>query len=147
MANKLGTTTGALCGNVASSAVNSCVAYQADADEHWQTTSPEYQWLQKDLPPIPGGVKMAVFHFPLRSVNASQPSDPYIQNSSANPQASTSLEALLARYGVGIAFNGHAHTYQRIVPNNYQQNGQLINYVTGGGGGVLEPVSGGNCSP
>ena len=146
VANKLGTTTGALCGNVTSSAVGSCEAYQADADEHWQTSSPEYQWLQRDLQQHPGGVKMAVFHFPLRSVQLSQPSDPYLQNSSANPNASTSLEALLARYGVSIAFNGHAHTYQRIIPNNYQQNGQLINYVTGGGGGVLEPVSSGNCA-
>ena len=146
VANKLGTTTGSLCGNVSTSAQNSCLAYQADADEHWQTSSPQYQWLQKDLAAHPGGVKMAVFHFPLRSVNASQPSDPYLQNSSANPHASTSLEALLAKYGVGIAFNGHAHTYQRIVPNNYLQNDQLINYVTGGGGGVLEPVIGGSCS-
>ncbi len=146
VSSKLGTTTGALCGNVTASAKNSCLAYQADADEHWQTSSPEYKWLQKDLAAHPGGVKMAVFHFPLRSVNASQPSDPYLQNSSVNPKASTSLEALLAKYGVGIAFNGHAHTYQRIIPNNYQQNDQLINYVTGGGGGVLEPVIGGSCS-
>ena len=146
VSSKLGTTTGALCGNVTASAKNSCLAYQADADEHWQTSSPEYKWLQKDLAAHPGGVKMAVFHFPLRSVNASQPSDPYVQNSSVNPKASTSLEALLAKYGVGIAFNGHAHTYQRIIPNNYLQNDQLINYVTGGGGGVLEPVAGGSCS-
>ncbi len=146
VASKLGTTDGALCGTVGVSAVNSCMAYQADADEHWQTSSPEYQWLQKDLAAHPGGVKLAVFHFPVRSVNASQPSDPYLQNSSANPKASTSLEALLSKYGVGIAFNGHAHTYQRIIPNNYQQNNQLINYVTGGGGGVLEPVVGGSCS-
>ncbi len=146
VANKLGTTTGALCGNVGASAVNSCMAYQADADEHWQTSSPEYQWLQRDLAAHPGGVKLAVFHFPVRSVNASQPSDPYVQNSSANPKASTSLEALLAKNGVGIAFNGHAHTYQRIIPNNYLQNNQLINYVTGGGGGVLQPVIGGSCS-
>ncbi len=146
VANKLGTTTGSLCGTVTASAVGSCEAYQADADEHWQTNSPEYKWLLKDLQAHPGGVKMAVFHFPLRSVQISQPSDPYLQNSSANPQASASLEALLAKYGVSIAFNGHAHTYQRIIPNNYQQHGQLINYVTGGGGGVLEPVSSGNCA-
>ncbi len=146
VANKLGTTTGSLCGTVTASALNSCLAYQADADEHWNTSSPEYQWLQRDLAAHPGGVKMAVFHFPLRSVNASQPSDPYLQNSSVNPHASTSLEALLAKYGVGIAFNGHADTYQRIVPDNYVQTNQLINYVTGGGGGVLEPVIGGSCS-
>ena len=40
---------------------------------------------------------------------------------------------LLAANGVDIAFNGHAHTYQRFVP---RQPGQVISYVTGGGGGV-----------
>ncbi len=114
-----------------------CKGYQADADEHWQTASPEYKWLQKDLAAHQGGIKLAVFHYPLRSDNATQPSDPYADNSSANPAASTSLEALLAANGVGIAFNGHAHTYQRIVPH---QAGQIVNYVTGGGGGVPEPV-------
>ncbi len=120
-----------------------CQGYQADADEHWQTNSPEYKWLKNDLAAHPGGIKFAVFHYPLRSVNATQPSDPYLQNSSANPDASTSLEALLSKNGVDMAFNGHAHTYQRIVPH---QSGQIINYVTGGGGGVLEPVVGGSCS-
>jgi hypothetical protein len=145
-ASKLGTATGSLCGTAGSTLAIECQPYQADADVHWQTNSPEYKWLQNDLAAHPGGVKMAMFHFPLRSVNASQPSDPYLQNSSSNPNASSSLEALLAKYGVSIAFNGHAHTYQRIIPNNYQKNGQLINYVTGAGGGVLEPVVGGSCS-
>ena len=81
---------------------------------------------------------MAVFHFPLRSDNSTQASDPLLQNSTANPNASTSLEALLAGNGVSIVFNGHAHTYQRIIP---RQAGQITNYVTGGGGGVLEPVT------
>ncbi len=126
--------------------VTSCPGYKADSDEHWQTDSPEYQWLQRDLAAYPGGVKVAIFHFPLRSVNATQPSDPYLQNSSANPSptaATTSLEALLAHNGVKIAFNGHAHTYQRIEPSGPNQ---VINYVTGGGGGVLEPVVGAGCT-
>ena len=134
-----GDATGSLC-----STPSYCTGYQADADEHWQTSSPEYQWLEKDLATHPGGIKFAVWHYPLRSDNATQPSDPYLQNSPANPNASSSLEALLAENGVDIAFNGHAHTYQRIVP---KQVGQIINYVTGGGGGVLEPVLGGStCS-
>ncbi len=37
-------------------------------------------------------------------------------------------------------FNGHAHTYQRIRPTGA---GQVVSYVTGGGGGVPEPVDGG----
>jgi Purple acid Phosphatase, N-terminal domain/Fibronectin type III domain/Calcineurin-like phosphoesterase len=140
VANKLGTTTGSLCGAANSPQALYCLPYQADADLHWQPSSPEYQWLQRDLLAHPGGVKMAVIHNPIRSDNATQPSDVYLQNSSANPSASTSLEALLTANGVQLAFDGHAHTYQRIVPNG---PGQLTNYVTGGGGGVLEPVLGG----
>ncbi len=135
ISGRLGNTTGSLCPNG-----SYCQGYQADADEHWQTSSPEYQWLQRDLAAHPGGIKLAVFHYPLRSDNATQPSDPYVQNSPTNPGASTSLEALLAANGVDIAFNGHAHTYSRIEPKG---KGQVINYVTGGGGGVLEPVLGG----
>jgi hypothetical protein len=122
-------------GNVGSSNL-----YQADYDQHWTPGSPEYQWLAADLASHPGGVKMAVFHFPLRSDNSTQASDTNLQNSTANPNASSSLEALLSNGGVSIAFNGHAHTYQRIIP---RQAGQITNYVTGGGGGVLEPVDGG----
>lgn len=131
----LGNTTGSLCSTAAS-----CRGYQADVDEHWKANSPEYKWLATDLAAHPGGVKFAVFHYPLRSDNATQPSDPYIQNSSANPNAPASLESLLSSQGVGMAFNGHAHTYQRFVP---RQSGQIISYVSGGGGGTLEPVTGG----
>src|SRR5664279_2768414 len=135
----VGTANGALCATPAY-----CTGYQADYDEHWQASSPEYQWLVRDLAANPGGVKLAVFHYPLRSDNATQPSDPYLLNSTANPAASSSLEKLLSDNGVGIAFNGHAHTYQRIIP---RVPGQIINYVTGGGGGVLQPVLGGSvCS-
>ncbi len=136
-----GDATGSLCPTP-----SYCEGYQADADEHWQPSSPEYRWLKADLAAHPGGIKFAVMHYPVRSVNATQPSDPYIQNdSSINPQASVSLEKLLTGNGVQMAFDGHAHTYQRIVPDDYQEKGQLINYVTGGGGGVLEPVTGGSC--
>ena len=90
--------------------------YQVDYDEHWTPSSPEYQWLAADLASHPGGVKMAVFHFPLRSDNSTQGSDTLLENSTANPNAATSLEALLANNGVSLAFNGHAHTYQRIAP-------------------------------
>ena len=118
--------------------------YQVDRDAHWTTSSPEYQWLSADLASHPNAVKMAVFHYPLRSDNSTQSSDTNLQNTASNPN---SLEALLAANGVQLAFNGHAHTYQRIAPANYQQNGKIVNYVTGGGGGILEPVSGGSaCS-
>ncbi len=118
--------------------------YQVDHDAHWTTSSPEYQWLAADLASHPNTIKMAVFHYPLRSDNSTQASDTNLQNTGSNPN---SLEALLATNGVQLAFNGHAHTYQRIAPANYQQTGTIVNYVTGGGGGILEPVSGGSaCS-
>ena len=120
----VGTTTGAACTPFTSD----CLQYQADHDEHWQTTSTEYKWLQADLAAHPGGVKMAVFHYPVRSVNNTQPTDPYLSG----------LTSLLAANGVQVAFNGHAHTYQRFVPSA----GGLASFVTGGGGGILEPVDG-----
>ncbi len=116
--------------------------YQVDHDEHWTTSSPEYKWLAADLAAHPNTVKMAVWHFPIRSDNTSQASDTTLQNTPSNPN---SLEALLATNGVQLVFNGHAHTYQRIAPTNYLQNGEVVNYVTGGGGGVLEPING-TCS-
>ncbi len=139
--SNLGTATGAACGPVGSSAALGCKTYQIDYDKHWTTTSPEYKWLAADLASHPGGVKLAVFHYPLRSDNATQPSDVYLQNSGANPNQATSLEALLANGGVKLTFSGHAHTYQRIAPT---AAGQVVSYVTGGGGGILEPVLGGS---
>lgn len=123
--NATGTATGALCQPV----TTDCKQYQADADQHWQTSSTEYQWLQHDLAAHPGGVKMALFHYPLRSLNNTQPTDPYLSG----------LESLLAQNGVKVAFNSHAHTYQRIQPTG---TGTVTNFVTGGGGGILEPVDG-----
>ena len=53
-------------------------------------------------PSIPVASKFAVFHYPLRSDNATQPSDVYLQNSPANPNASTSLEdAAVGQRGAG----------------------------------------------
>jgi hypothetical protein len=128
--------TGSLCGAVGSAQAGYCQGYELDAAEHWQQTSGEYKWLKADLAAHPGGIKMAVFHYPLQSDNATQPSDPYLQQD---------LEPMLAAGGVQIAFNGHAHTYQRFTPN--PGSGHIISYVTGGGGGTLEPVQGGStCS-
>jgi hypothetical protein len=137
----LGSATGSACGPVGSSAAVACEGYQVDHDQHWTPNSPEYQWLAADLASHPVAVKMAVWHYPLRSDNGTQPSDNYLQNTAANPYQSTSLESLLSTNGVGLVFNAHAHTYQRIAPNG---PGQVVNYVTGGGGGILEPVLGGS---
>ena len=121
------TATGSECGPVGSTPASYCRGYQIDADEHWQATSAEYKWLAADLAAHPGGVKMAVWHYPLRSVSETQPSDPYLSG----------LESLLANNGVRVAFNGHAHTYQDIQPT---AAGTVANFVTGGGGGALQSV-------
>ena len=136
--SNVGTATGAACTSAGEAA---CPGYQVDHDEHWTTSSPEYKWLAADLASHPGQVKLAVWHYPLRSDESSQDSDVYLQNSPSNPFQSTSLESLLSANGVKLAFNGHAHNYERIAPSGA---GQITNYVTGGGGGILEPVSTGS---
>ena len=105
--------------------------YGNDFDYHWSPASPEYQWLEHDLATHPAQVKFATFHFPLYSANATETSDAFLHGPN-------SLEGLLSRYGVDIAFNGHAHIYER---NNANGPGGLISYVTGGGGAPLEPVT------
>jgi chitodextrinase len=122
-----GSATGGACGS-------HCAAYQVDHDAHWTLTSPEYTWLQQDLAAHSGGLKFAFFHYPLYSNNGTQVSDPYLDNL---PGSSASLEQLLNRSGVNLVFNGHAHIYQR----NIATPGGVTSYVTGGGGGQVEPVS------
>lgn len=117
--------------------------YQVDRDYHWQTTSAEYAWLKADLQAHPGGLKFAFFHFPLRSDDATEPSDGYLQNDPNHPTATGTLEGLLRNNGVNLVFNGHAHIYQRSVA----PPGGVTSYVTGGGGAALVPVNKSNCSP
>ena len=117
--------------------------YQVDRDYHWQPNSAEYQWLKADLAAHPGGLKFAFFHFPLRSDSATEGSDQYLQADPNNPTAINTLEGLLYNNGVNLAFNGHAHMYQR----NVAPPGGVTSYVTGGGGANLGPVDKSGCSP
>ena len=112
-------------------------AYGADYLAHWTTTSPEYLWLQADLAAHPSGLKFAFFHYPLFS-------DQPTENSDTNLQGNASLEGLLASNGVNIAFNGHAHIYQRNTPATGPGRNSLISYVTGGGGAQAQST--GTCS-
>ena len=128
----VGTAAGSACPYTAGT--TGCKAYQLDADAHFQPTGPEYQWLASDLQSHPGGIKLGFFHYPLRSDNATQDSDVYLQQA---------LEPLLAQYGVQIAFNGHAHDYER---NTTAGPHTILSYVTGGGGGVISTVAGKGCS-
>ena len=108
--------------------------YAAEKDSHWTPTSPEYVWLQKDLAAHPSGLKFAFFHYPLYSDQPSESSDTYLQGASG-------LEGLLSSYGVDIAFQGHAHIYQRSTGL-----GGLISYLTGGGGAQAQSTrTGASC--
>jgi fibronectin type 3 domain-containing protein len=120
----------------ANSNVGTGTIYSDDYAAHWTTSDPEYQWLQGDLAAHPSGLKFAFFHFPLYSDQSGQNSDPYLQGAG-------SLEGLLAANHVSIAFNGHAHDYQRNAPTG---PGTFPSYVTGGGGATLAPIGDPGCS-
>jgi chitodextrinase len=117
-------------------------AYQGDFLAHWNgpvagctPCGAELSWLKSDLAAHSGALKFAFFHYPLHSDSSSQPSDTYLTGPSR-------LEGLLANNNVGIVFNGHAHLYERNLPQIAGKS--LVSYVTGGGGDALGSVS--NCS-
>ncbi|MFF9206834.1 MULTISPECIES: fibronectin type III domain-containing protein [unclassified Streptomyces] len=127
-----GSATGGACGS-------RCALYEVDHAAHWTTSSPEYQWLAQDLAAHPGGIKIAAFHFPLRSDDSTEPDDPYLKYT---PGSSGTLEQLLHDNGVNLVLNGHAHIYQR----NIAPPGGVISYVTGGGGAKPSGLGGAGCS-
>ena len=122
-----------------------CPTYQAERDLHWQKQSAEYTWLANDLQRDAAdrgasALRVAFFHYPLRvdQNNWTTQQDVYLQNGPANPDGGAgSLEALLSAGHVNLAFNGHAHLYERNVP----PAGGVISYVAGGGGGVPTNVA------
>ena len=61
---------------------------------------------REDLQAHPSQLKFAFFHYPMYSSNGTEVSDPWLRGPD-------SLEGLLARNGVAIGFNGHAHNYTR----------------------------------
>jgi uncharacterized repeat protein (TIGR01451 family) len=110
--------------------------YGNDYAYHWTTDSAEYKWLQNDLATHPRALKFAFFHYPLYSDNYSENTDFFLHGQDG-------LEGLMNRYGVDIAFAGHAHLYQRNVTN---EPFGLPNYTTGGGGAFLEPIANGSAN-
>lgn len=115
--------------------------YQGDFLAHWKGAvsgcgpcGAELAWLKADLAAHASApIKFAFFHYPLHADNGGEPSDAYLDGPNA-------LEGLLAKNNVDIAFNGHAHQYER----NYPQipGKPLVSYVTGTGGAPLGSVSG-----
>ena len=113
-----------------SSNIGTADEYKNDYDTHWAPGTREYEWLAKDLAAHQSQLKFAFFHFPMYSSNATESSDPWLLGAN-------SLEGLLAKNGVAIAFSGHAHNYTR----NAKPTGGLVTYVTGGGGARLQPAT------
>jgi hypothetical protein len=111
--------------------------YQDDYNAHWRPTSEEYQWLAADLANHAATpLKFAFFHYPLYSDQRAEHSDTFLQGPA-------SLEGLLATNGVDIAFNGHAHIYQR---NLDPGPAGVVSYVTGGGGADIQSIGEDPCS-
>jgi hypothetical protein len=125
--SNVGTATGGACGT-------KCKSYEVDHNAHWTLDSAERKWLENDLATHPGGLKMAAFHFPLRSDDQTEPDDNYLKWTSGS---TGKLEELLHNQGVQLVFNGHAHIYQR----NVAPPEGVISYVAGGGGGKTSVVS------
>ncbi|MGZ4632028.1 MAG: fibronectin type III domain-containing protein, partial [Actinomycetes bacterium] len=114
-------------GNIGSGSV-----YQNDRDAHWTASSAEYLWLQNDLATHPGSLKFAFWHYPLYADSGGQPSDTFLQGGAGT------LQGLLNQYGVALAFNGHAHGYER----NRPDSAGMVSYVLGNGGAALGSVGG-----
>jgi Calcineurin-like phosphoesterase/Purple acid Phosphatase, N-terminal domain len=126
--NNVGRATGGACGH-------HCAIYQVDHDAHWGAHAAELRWLKRDLAAHRGVMKIAIWHFPIYSDDSSQPGDAYLAGAGH-------LEGLLHVNGVKLVFNGHAHIYQR----NIARPGGIISYVTGGGGGKVQPVGARGCA-
>ena len=120
----------------ANSNVGTTDIYKNDYENHWTLTSPEFQWLAADLASHPSALKFAFMHFPMYSDNATETSDLYLRGQG-------SVAGLLSQYGVDIAFSGHAHMYER---NLRQPGDSFVSYLTGGGGGKLQPIGAKGCS-
>jgi hypothetical protein len=115
--------------------------YQGDFLAHWKgpvagcaPCGAELAWLKADLAAHAGtALKFAFFHYPLHADSSSQPSDSYLDGPAR-------LEGLLAANGVDLVFNGHAHIYERNLPQI--PGSPMVSYVTGAGGAALGTVNG-----
>lgn len=114
--------------------------YQGDFLAHWNggvagcgPCGAELAWLKADLAAHTGtALKFAFFHYPLHADSSSQGSDAYLDGAGG-------LEGLLAANHVSVVFNGHAHIYERNLPQI--AGSPMVSYVTGAGGAALGTVS------
>ncbi len=90
------------------------------------TYSEQYNWIESKLQNLPENIKFVIpiFHHPMFS--------------SGHHGGDTDLRAILhplfKRYNVDVVFNGHDHSYERLVADN------ITYIVTGGGGAILDPT-------
>ncbi len=96
------------------------------------TTSPQYQWLQKDLIANSSTCTIVYYHEPLYNIG------------SETPQTTMApIWALMAQYGVSIVLNGHDHDYQRWLPldgsGNLSSTG-ITEFIAGGGGHGVQAI-------
>jgi hypothetical protein len=110
-------------------------AYANDAAAHWSPSRAEYKWLASDLASHPRALKFAFWHYPLYADTVGARSDTALQGGRGT------LQGLLDANRVNVAFNGHAHGYER----NRPDAAGMFSYVLGNGGAELGPV--GPCSP
>jgi Calcineurin-like phosphoesterase/Purple acid Phosphatase, N-terminal domain len=107
--------------------------YRGDYLGHWNgpvkgcpSCGAELRWLDADLAAHRSTpLKFAFFHYPLHSDASDHPSDQFLDGPNR-------LEGLLARNGIDIVFNGHAHLYERNTPQI--PSSPMVSYNTGGGG-------------
>ncbi len=87
------------------------------AAAHFAPGTPEYQWLLNDLQTHPCVLKFAFFALPAVL------GQPETRASDTSLQGALKLEGLLGQNGVKIAFNGHAHIYERNNPERGRHAG------------------------
>jgi uncharacterized repeat protein (TIGR01451 family) len=111
--------------------IGTATVHKNDYDYHFAPGTAEREWLENDLATHSSQLKFAFFQYPLYADNQHRASDLELQGRD-------SLEGVLSRHGVDMAFNGDAHFYQR---NLKAHPDGLVSYVTGGGGSKLAPIA------
>ena len=110
-------------------------SYADDYAAHWAPGQPRVPVAPADLAAHPSGLKFAFFHYPLYS-------DQKAAELRHLLQGSNSLEGLLAA-------NRRQHRVQRprahLRAQRADRSGHFPTYVTGGGGGTLQPVGEAGC--
>ena len=85
-------------------------------------SSAQLQWLDAALTDSTAVWKIAVFHHPIYSSGKRHGSDTSLRRQ---------IEPLFVKHGVQVAFSGHDHIYQRVVPQ------QGVQYFVSGAGGMI----------